>query len=133
MPEANAKTRLQIIREAIKAIIQADSYFSTLLQDDEAGGVIVYEYSFMDLIAIQDTAIAVCHTNWEKYDSDNKSSEAVNTEGRIYLEVLVRKENPKQALDLCGHIIDSLMITLMANPDLRVPGTRLGNVNKFKI
>ena len=120
------KTRLAIIRDAIIDILKADSYVTTLFADTGLVGAkatqfsdtyVIYKHPLAWKIAPKDPAISVYHTNRESYGA-SKASGIVDTRGLMYIDILVRKVLPEDALDLAGLIADNLRQILIVNTNL---------------
>jgi len=120
------KTRPAIIRDEIIDILKLDSYVTGLFTDTGLEGakaaqfsddIVIYKHPLAWKVAPKDPAISVYHTNRETY-SHSRASGIVDTRALLYIDILVRKALPEDALDLAGLIADNLRIILMPNTNL---------------
>lgn len=122
-----SKTKLDLIANAVKShlvggivdnkTIIGQDFFINLLFDSDKNEVVTYNTSFINRIANFDPAIAIYHTNNEKYGK-NENEGRIETTGLVYIDILIRHDDSGKATEICGRIMDKARQTLMTNTNL---------------
>lgn len=93
-----------------------DPFWINLLNDTDQGKSIVYDCSFFAKLARFDPGIAIYHTNKEGYQKPTNGG-YVATKGYVYIEVLIRNQNPTIADRYIGRLQNKIRSLLMTFPN----------------